>query len=83
MSLTSGRNILRKLTSRPDTIYCPSTDVGKTKTFYGKLSDWELEDMDMGDMTYTIGQRLVIREATVLRLADLLATLSEELRKLA
>ena len=31
-----------------------SNDVGKAKTFYGKLFDWELEDMPMGDMTYTM-----------------------------
>jgi predicted enzyme related to lactoylglutathione lyase len=33
-----------------------STDVGKTKNFYGKLFDWELEDMPMPDMTYTMIQ---------------------------
>jgi predicted enzyme related to lactoylglutathione lyase len=31
-----------------------STDVAKAKTFYGKLFDWKLDDMDMGDMTYTM-----------------------------
>ncbi len=31
-----------------------STDVGKAKAFYGKLFDWKLEDMDMGEMTYTM-----------------------------
>ena len=32
-----------------------STDVAKSKTFYGKLFDWKLEDMDMGGgMTYTM-----------------------------
>jgi predicted enzyme related to lactoylglutathione lyase len=31
-----------------------STDVAKAKSFYGKLFDWQLEDMDMGDMTYTM-----------------------------
>ena len=31
-----------------------STDVAKAKTFYGKLFDWKLEDMDMGDMSYTM-----------------------------
>src|SRR6202047_4473890 len=31
-----------------------SNDVGKAKTFYGKLLDWKLEDMPMGDMTYTM-----------------------------
>ena len=31
-----------------------SSDVGKAKAFYGKLFDWKLEDMDMGDMTYTM-----------------------------
>jgi uncharacterized protein len=30
-----------------------TTDVGKAKSFYGSLFDWELEDMDMGDMVYT------------------------------
>lgn len=25
-----------------------ATDVGKAKTFYGQLFDWELEDMPMG-----------------------------------
>jgi hypothetical protein len=34
-----------------------STDVDKAKSFYGKLFDWKLEDMDMGDMTYTQGGR--------------------------
>jgi predicted enzyme related to lactoylglutathione lyase len=28
-----------------------SSDVGKAQAFYGKLSDWKLEDMDIGDMT--------------------------------
>jgi predicted enzyme related to lactoylglutathione lyase len=31
-----------------------STDVDKAKTFFGKLFDWKLEDMPMGDMTYTM-----------------------------
>jgi uncharacterized protein len=31
-----------------------STDVGASKSFYGKLFDWKLEDMPMGDMTYTM-----------------------------
>lgn len=32
-----------------------STDVEKSKSFYGKLFDWKLEDMDMGGgMTYTL-----------------------------
>jgi predicted enzyme related to lactoylglutathione lyase len=31
-----------------------SNDAGKAKTFYGKLFDWKLEDMPMGDMTYTM-----------------------------
>ena len=31
-----------------------STDVGKAKAFYDKLFDWKLEDMDIGDMTYTM-----------------------------
>jgi uncharacterized protein len=31
-----------------------STDVGKAKSFYGKLFDWRLEDMSMGDGTYTM-----------------------------
>jgi uncharacterized protein len=31
-----------------------STDVGKAKSFYGKLFDWTLEDMAFGDMTYTM-----------------------------
>ncbi len=32
-----------------------STDVGKVKSFYGKLFDWKLEDMSGGDGTpYTI-----------------------------
>ena len=31
-----------------------STDVDKAKAFYGKLFDWQLEDMPMGDMTYTM-----------------------------
>lgn len=35
-----------------------------------------------GDRTYAIGQRLVIKETTVLRLANLLAKLSSELRTL-
>jgi len=31
-----------------------TTDVDKSKTFYGKLFEWKLEDMSMGDMTYTM-----------------------------
>jgi predicted enzyme related to lactoylglutathione lyase len=31
-----------------------SNDVGKAKLFFGKLFDWKLEDMPMGDSTYTI-----------------------------
>ncbi|HLX46499.1 MAG TPA: VOC family protein [Bryobacteraceae bacterium] len=31
-----------------------STDVDKSKSFYGKLFDWNLEDVPMGDMTYTM-----------------------------
>ena len=31
-----------------------STDVGKAKSFYGKLFDWTLEDMPMENMTYTM-----------------------------
>ncbi len=30
-----------------------STDVDKSKAFYGGLFDWELQDIPMGDMTYT------------------------------
>ena len=29
-------------------------DTGKAKSFYGELFDWKLEDMPMGDMTYTM-----------------------------
>jgi predicted enzyme related to lactoylglutathione lyase len=31
-----------------------STDVAKAKAFYGKLFNWQLEDMPMSDMTYTM-----------------------------
>jgi predicted enzyme related to lactoylglutathione lyase len=31
-----------------------SNDVAAAKSFYSKLFDWKLEDMDMGDMTYTM-----------------------------
>ena len=31
-----------------------TTDVGKAKSFYGKLFNWKLEDMPIGDMTYTM-----------------------------
>lgn len=31
-----------------------STDVDKSKAFYGKLFEWKLEDIPMGDMTYTM-----------------------------
>jgi uncharacterized protein len=31
-----------------------STDVGKSKSFYEELFDWELQDMSMPDMNYTI-----------------------------
>jgi predicted enzyme related to lactoylglutathione lyase len=31
-----------------------TTDVDKSKTFYGKLFDWKLEDIPMGDETYTM-----------------------------
>jgi uncharacterized protein len=30
-----------------------TTDVGKSKTFYGKLFDWKLEDIPMGPGNYT------------------------------
>jgi predicted enzyme related to lactoylglutathione lyase len=33
-----------------------STDVDKSKAFYGRLFDWKLEDRDMGNMTYTLVQ---------------------------
>jgi uncharacterized protein len=31
-----------------------TTDVAKAKAFYGKLFDWKLEDISMGDDTYTM-----------------------------
>lgn len=31
-----------------------TTDLNKAKDFYGKLFDWKLEDVQMGDMTYTM-----------------------------
>ena len=31
-----------------------TSDVGASKRFYGGLFDWNLEDMPMGDMTYTM-----------------------------
>jgi predicted enzyme related to lactoylglutathione lyase len=31
-----------------------TTDVNKAKGFYGKLFDWTLEDMPMGDGAYTL-----------------------------
>jgi predicted enzyme related to lactoylglutathione lyase len=31
-----------------------TSDVGKAKTFYGKLFDWKLEDVPAGDGTYTM-----------------------------
>jgi uncharacterized protein len=31
-----------------------SSDVAKAKAFYGKLLGWNLVDMDMGGMTYTM-----------------------------
>lgn len=31
-----------------------TTDPAKAKSFYGKLFDWQLEDVPMGDMTYTM-----------------------------
>jgi len=31
-----------------------TTDVGKAKTFYGKLFDWKLEDVPFGDGAYTM-----------------------------
>jgi uncharacterized protein len=31
-----------------------TNDVPKAKNFYGKLFDWQLEDIPMPDMTYTI-----------------------------
>lgn len=33
-----------------------STDVAKAKGFYGKLFDWTLEDVLMGDLDYTMIQ---------------------------
>ena len=31
-----------------------STDVNRSKTFYGSLFNWELEDMQMPEMAYTM-----------------------------
>lgn len=31
-----------------------TSDVDKAKSFYGGLFDWKLEDMPMGDMSYTM-----------------------------
>lgn len=31
-----------------------TTDLAKAKTFYGKLFDWKLEDVPMGDGSYTM-----------------------------
>jgi len=31
-----------------------STDVKKAKSFYGKLFKWKLDDVDIGDMIYTV-----------------------------
>ena len=31
-----------------------TTDVAKAKAFYGKLFDWKLEDVPMGDSSYTM-----------------------------
>jgi len=31
-----------------------TTDPAKAKEFYGKLFDWKLEDVPMGDFTYTM-----------------------------
>jgi predicted enzyme related to lactoylglutathione lyase len=31
-----------------------TTDVDKSKSFYGKLFDWKLEDAPMGEMIYTL-----------------------------
>jgi uncharacterized protein len=31
-----------------------TTDVSKAKDFYGKLFDWTLKDMQMGEMSYTM-----------------------------
>ena len=31
-----------------------TTDVDKAKAFYGQLFDWKLEDVQMGDLSYTM-----------------------------
>jgi predicted enzyme related to lactoylglutathione lyase len=31
-----------------------TTDINKAKTFYGKLFDWKLEDVPMGEDSYTM-----------------------------
>lgn len=31
-----------------------TTDLGKAKTFYSKLFDWKLDDVPMGEHTYTM-----------------------------
>ena len=31
-----------------------TTDAGKAKAFYGKLFDWQMEDVPMGEHTYTM-----------------------------
>ena len=33
-----------------------STNVGKAKAFYGKLSDWKLEDMELADLHHDQGR---------------------------
>ena len=33
-----------------------TTDVEKAKAFYGKLFDWNLQDLQMGDLPYTLIQ---------------------------
>ena len=42
--------------------------------------NWRVGDRS-GDTSYAVGQRLVIREDAVLRLAGLVSTLADELRK--
>jgi uncharacterized protein len=56
---TGGNQIpeLERITVMPNPfvhVELNTTDVSKAKTFYGKLFDWQLEDVPMGPSTYTM-----------------------------
>jgi uncharacterized protein len=42
----------------------PADDIARAKEFYGSIFEWGLQDMDMGDGSYTIIQTVSVDEKT-------------------